>query len=454
MKLIIQIFVFALLFGGCTSTKPGSGAGIRYYLPKTIVKADLTLVLKDCKNNSKGHAQLDVEPKLSWTLTPGTDGQARMLSGELLGSKRIKRQLSVSLHPSGLISGINSTNQDRTAAIISNAGKIATKILIVAASTDSNPATSKIKYNCHSDLTSNLQSINNLKKNIVRKQKKLRSGRFSGSPKEIQEEIDALAFEIAKIKSVSPMTLSFSKTIPIDDLDLSAVYSRTKGKDEDLNIDKDKNEAVIESDIDFEFKDIFDKWLEKSNVDGIQTEHEAKKSFKKNLQITWAGKKSVHEKAIISKNDKLDDFKACELSILVPSQTYIDLQITPKGKLYDKKLEIITKSIPAPQLGNSEELCLSVGFAENRTINMSFNEFGQRTSFTWSSEAKAENVTSALAGIANDVSTTMSTLEGQSELDKQLETIKQVNTQIQYNNALLCQQAAAEGATSCLTGDD
>ncbi|WP_223788785.1 hypothetical protein [Marinicella meishanensis] len=438
MKLITQAMVIALLLSGCATTNPGSGASTKYYLPKTIVKADLTLILKGCTNNPNGHATIEVEPKLNVSLIPSNDGVARVIHGQHLGSDRTKRQLTVTTHPSGLIAGINTTNQDQTAAIISNVASFATKVLSVAALADSTTPADKIRFECHPDVSKHLNSIANLKDNIKDQQQILRAVNFPSSPKKIQEDIDALAVEISKIRTSSPMSLTFSKNIPIEQVSL---------------LDDPKDE-YLEQELEFDFADVFEKWLIKSELNGIEKEKSAEYNFaKKHLRINWAGKKSRQTNATISSSDKSVDFKACELSILVPPLTHIDLQITPKGSLYDDKLTESTQSIPAPQLSDPEKLCLSVAFAENRTVNMSFNKFGQRTSFTWNSEARAEAVTGALAGIAKDVSTTMSSLEGQSELDKQLETINQVNTQIQYNNALLCQQAAAEGATSCPAPD-
>lgn len=86
-------------------------------------------------------------------------------------------------------------------------------------------------------------------------------------------------------------------------------------------------------------------------------------------------------------------------------------------------------------------------------MNMAFNAFGERKSLTWSSGARGEAISGAVASLAESGGTVTSLFDEPSELERQKALIGEVDTRLKYNAAKLCEEAAKAGATSCPTTD-
>src|SRR5215468_5373339 len=113
--------VLCLATAACTTTDPLDGAAITYRMPRTDVVAKLSLTINDCKAD-KGYV---VDGDLALVAKPGVGAQSVTVKGSDLVSNRIKRTLQINTGDDGVLTAINTSNADQTAAIVAGALKAA-----------------------------------------------------------------------------------------------------------------------------------------------------------------------------------------------------------------------------------------------------------------------------------------------------------------------------------------
>lgn len=417
----------SVAIAGCASTDPGSGAAIQYRLPETKASAVLTLAMVKCPD--KNGAGMELEPSLAIVAKASAGDDLHVIYARDLASVRTKRTLTVNVDDNGVISGINSEVEDRTAAIIANVASTAVKVAAIALAPDidgGNGAQSKLT--CKDDFEDIVERASDLKEIVETLQIELAKADAAASRKELREEIDAVAFEIARLRT-GPLSKAVVANIPLTLADGAA------------------------QDLVFKYDGLLEDWFNAPaliTTDGAipnpnpPTEQERMDAFfGVRLTINDVTAHPVQAKA--AKDN-------CKFKIAVPAQTKVTIKLKPSGEaLADVGEKAAT--IPVAQRGGDEFVCLSARFAESRSMNMAFNAFGERKSLTWSSGARGEAISGAVASLAESGGTVTSLFDEPSELERQKALIGEVDTRLKYNAAKLCEEAAKAGATSCPTTD-
>ena len=159
MKYGVSTIAF-LILAGCASTNPGQGATINYLMPETNVTATLTLVLESCPNSSgKG---MEVDTTLAVTATAVAGNKIYQLDAAQLASARANRNITVNVAENGVISGINSSVEDRTVAILSNTANTILRTATLAAASRPDPNDPGPRLKCKSEISNQINAVNRL----------------------------------------------------------------------------------------------------------------------------------------------------------------------------------------------------------------------------------------------------------------------------------------------------
>lgn len=436
MTRFFALLITTSFLTACVTTNPGEGASIQYKLPKTSATASLTMILDNCPTDTDG---IKVEASLSVTASAGVQDTPVIVSGAELASIRTRRSLTINVNEDGVLSGVNAASEDRTSAIISNTLSAVTTL--TGALTGPPPTGTKVKdpgarMRCNKETRDHLTNISNLRAEIEGLRHELSRSGPTRSRSDISEDINVLALEVARIRT-GPLMQVLNASVP-------------------LGVSPSPTYAALE----FKYEKISEDWFEvpmttlPSPAPGVPTPSPiAQPLTKEELNFVfgaaWKSDVIVPTDAL-SRSGSRKKVGSCKLKLAVPSQTQGTISLQPYGIAIADVAED-SMNTPIPQWNPNDHICLSARFAENRTVAVTFNPFGQRQSLSWTSQAQGETATSALSSLATSATGLKTALEGQSELERQQAEILRVNTQIQYNNVTLCEMAAQEGATSCPT---
>ncbi|MCH6483830.1 hypothetical protein MMG85_09665 [Pseudoxanthomonas sp. LH2527] len=382
---------------GCAHRpKPKQGidaAHIDYSLPFTHVQLTARLVLSQCGSAPKAKAEVTLAPVASASPYPV---HTRRIEGEQLVSFSKKRDLKIELHPHRAIKSINASVADRSGAIVINALKIAT-LLPGAPSPDSRPAIST----CNAATENALNRYTALKSQI----KRLRDD-LGKNPAATMKQIDALAAELGRIES-GPLTLTLSKLLTIDVKQSAGLVSWTE---EDLS-------KWLESKADrsnFNLAWCVADWEPGASsdclIDTAKPQYETYVSTKKIDPDNWVSPPKCSDEACATTLVFLEP-KLVELTVV--SANFVDAQPDPTipiEKTNRPKAEpdlvggtggsLARVTFPLPQAGDYSYFPLSAGFGGSKSLALTLDEFGRRTSFGWSSGARGEEITGGVQAIA------------------------------------------------------
>jgi hypothetical protein len=99
-----------------------------------------------------------------------------------------------------------------------------------------------------------------------------------------------------------------------------------------------------------------------------------------------------------------------------------------------------------PQWGKLWELSTLAAVGASRKTGIVLDKFGRATEMKWSSEARAESLTSTAAAVASQVQTIVS---AKSTVNQQKAEIEELTTQQQLNRLRACKEILEAGGSQC-----
>lgn len=424
MHRIVIVVSSSLVMSACATTQPHEAAGIDYRLPRTDATVKSAMTLRSC-------VPLSVEADVEIVPEPGAQDTLYRVAGEDLASARIKRDLKVSLSDTGVITGINSANQDKTPEIIGNALKIAGTVVGIGAGRPMTPTTVQpAPLVCRPDVANALARADWLKGDISR----------------VRAQLINQPTNVGLVKELNRATRELGT------LQEGILHIETKG-DLELNppVPTAANPRPTETSWAAVGLDMtpFSEWFEETAGSGQNAGHEA--ALAEAFGLTW--KVSAQPRPEYTPQPlpaASRTLRNCRFAIAVPAVLDVKVEVQRRGTALPPGTAA-AKVMPAAQWTNPNNLCLDVGFGEQRSIDLSFNKFGQTTAFGWASEATAATVSGALAGYASDASAIVSTVRG-SELAAMKAEIDHIETEQKLEELRRCKRIRDAGG-DCTEGE-
>jgi hypothetical protein len=380
---ILFLSTATLLVAGCATTNPGTGAKISYHLPRTDAVAEIVLNLKACETDKDPPSltgTLDLTPKVT------ADAPLYTVDGALLGSGHIKRAVGIKTNDDAILVGINADNSDRSPQIVGNVLQIAVKVGMLAAGVA--PAApfvgEKRPYPlCNATTKAARARADTIEARILALRQEL-AALPAGQPigdADRQKARDIYHLSLERTALDPLLTITAKIKLKIDRTALAPVVG-DGGKPTGAYGVPGKPDPS-------DFEQFF--W------DGTTTDDSNKAVRQAELDRLLAFKWSVEPApvppgatmALLAAPKSLDP---CKLAMWVPHPEILHV----KGSQ-----TVGDSTFPAAQWNDPASLCLSVGFGESRSVALSFDKFGRTQEFTWSSDARAENITGALSGYAD-----------------------------------------------------
>lgn len=420
----IALVTAVIALAGCSSAPKKKdyedAAYLTYKLPASAARIKMDLTLTRCKPIAEAKAVITVMP----VVTPSPHHRFT-LDGSQLASFTKKREVDISLYPNGTIKSVNATVADRTGAILVNAIKIIGSLAALDSTTRTLGA-------CTGETDKQINRVAAIKGNIQRLRDRL--GDKSGAdPVATQKQIDAWASEMGRIQS-EYLFISVAGEI---------LFPEKKG---------DVGGIIAWKNSDFR------KWFGKSGDETVT-------NFQLGWCVTAASAKAVtcntselNRYALVAQTSDTPAEIKCEqgenrcattLVFREPAEAVLTL-FAVGNDLVDmgKDVEVAQLNLPIAQWGDISYFDFSARFGESKAVSLSFDEYGRRTSFGWKSNARGEEVTAGLQGIA-DAATTFSTARAGQEVKEQKAEIDALETQQKLNKLRHCQATIEAGGFVC-----
>lgn len=392
---------------------------VRYKLPQTAVSMKASLTLESCTESPI------VSGEATIVATASVAPAVFSLNTQQLQSSRIKRTLNISLQDTGTIATIDSNIEDRTAAIIGNAIKFAASVAGSFISAKTSPGDLPAVSWCDASTQAALARVHQVDAIL----KSWRTRDLPASPREAIDQskaIDALAAERAALRIG---VLHVDLEVPID---LQALKLKTAGDPASGWV----AETVVE------MKPLREAWL----GDGLLTP---------SMTINWLVKLPPERMPLKAEDQpastcqsQLDARQGKALCFVTPLMaSFSAIAATRNLAFKDSTFTLeAKKGFPVSQWGTLQLLELRAGFGSNKQLSLSLDKFGQVSTMKWTSEARAETVTSGLAGIAGQVS---GVVTANDKLTRQKAEIDELTTQQTLNRVRACQEILAAGGSAC-----
>jgi hypothetical protein len=440
MKTKIALIASAVLLTGCGNGGPKetstftTGDDLHYYTPKTKVGLTADFVLLACESST----DLKVAPSLS-IAQAGGPGTEFVVRGKDLMSGRQKRELNIELSEARTIKSLNTTSSDRTGAIVSNVLKLFTTLAsAITGAGAPGAATSRPPGSpCNQKTYDALMTAKNTENTLASLRNRMLTAPAAEAAN-LAKQIDFLALQWAGLVT-GPLTVSVSSPLKIGDTSPST------------------------GDIQWAFKD-FSKWFasdpEKNPcvpaLSGFAVDCDAKLDVMKIAYKIETEKVGSNIPAASNCRAELkvrDPSCATKIALANPVAGKITLEAASGNFAGVKSTEALgSENLIIAQWGEVSYIDLDVKFAESRSFGTSFDQFGRKQGIKWSSEAKAEAVTSNLNSIAGDAIKAINATKGPddpAQTDVWDAETKRIKSRIEFNKAKACEVAAMAGATSC-----
>jgi hypothetical protein len=411
----ILVSVVLLTLQACTTTDPGESAAIDYHLPRTDAKVTLSVDVTQCKS------PVLIKSSLKIDAVAGVQDGSWHVSGAELSSEVTKRSLTINVDDNNVISSVNATSTDQGVIILGNVIKLAAT---VASAAGAGPTPDVPTVQCTEKTAQALANLTSL-------QTALAVAKF-GAPgakdgAAAQKQVDALAAMVATAQAA--LHQDVTATIKLEEV----------GADEQHPYVVAFDRAALSQLFDAAY---FNPHMKKNTPPGMNDD--SIKLLEVDASIVWP----------VTSSDSVEGEKpsppnACSQSIVLPAAKALKLVLTPKGSLINGKTNHeVSQIMYASQLGTNRTLCISAGFGENRTVGLKFDKFGRATEFSWSADARAANITSALAGAAPDAST-VATKVRDLDLTREKSDLDKLTTGNSLQMARQCQAILDAGGTTC-----
>ncbi|WP_436047078.1 hypothetical protein [Phenylobacterium sp. LjRoot225] len=438
---------------GCATTKGAPGwnepdaAKISYFAPKTELEVQGDLRLLACDAD-----RILAAPTLSLVQRGAADPAAEFhLEGRELLSSLQKRELALDLTDDRTIRSLNAASSDRTGAVITNILKIFTTVASTFSAVTPGPGPASAGARpalrpappppslCNAQTMEALRQANDLAATI----QKRRAALSTASPADAEKvgaQIDVLVAQLAFL-STGPLTISLWRPLEVGDAPVSGASVNWTIKDLAKWMSEDPQKEPCTPAMPSAFTGTGCK---------AQTAHFA-------LGYSVAG--TVDEKRP-SKSRCLHpiagDAPMCARTLVLAEPTPATVTLTANNGNFVGRKEGDTlglAEVPMAQWGPATYLPLDVGFSQSRSVGMTFDQFGRKSSFSWGSEATAENATGSLAEIAEAGAAARKAVRGKGEVEVWEEEAARLETRLKLNKLQACQAVIEAGGTVCPATD-
>lgn len=417
LKIATVLSPMLIFLQACGTTDPGNGAGISYQLPRTDAKVTLSADILDCTN------PIRADSKFTIAAEAGVQNELYNLSGAILDSNSTKRNLSITTYDNNVISSINSSNTDQKSTIIGSTIKIISSAA-TAGLLGSKPQIDSPILKCQPAISNAINTIVALKKLNDNDQTNLASAK---SFINLQKTIDARALKIANLKAELHMEQTVS--IPLEE--------------PQLIIDK------------YDIRWNVEKLQKYFDIEYIRPSYTRTSDEKSEDLLRFFSAKafsSFYDSKKASSESEIPKVNECTQAILVPNTKAVKFTLEPTGKFFiplgNQPRRTASEVMYAAQLATPSLLCISTRFGESRIIGLKYDKFGRTSEFTWSSDSRLANSTSAIAGFASDSGSTIKTLRG-SNLAADKAELDELNTKRALEKARQCDAIIEAGGSTC-----
>lgn len=444
--LCVSIVIAVTLFG-CQQISPRPDGGLKassftYALPETSVKISVDLVLENCTTHPVARAQTSITP-----VANTTDKNQYTIDGNTLKSFFEKREIKLELHKNGALKSVNASSTDATAGIIGGLIKFATVFLAPADTISAGP--------CNQQTLKAITLRNSLR---VRLKDLQHSQSNSQDPSKVEKDINAIIQQIARLES-GPLLTKLSRSIPIRSLQI---------QDEETKQFRDlpnEDGSIIR----WKYGDFW-KWYDVDDDD----KKTATDAFSLNYCVTAATTNASNCLSSIiagynkasAKSPKVKlTCDPCDKQLVFrePLQGIVILSAARDGDFFSPKIKngggtrgdtikqdgILGKqSVLIAQWGTTDFIDLNVGFGESQTISASFDAFGKKNMFGWTSNARGEAIVGGLNTIAEAAQKAASADDGEDLADAKA-TIDKLETIQKLNKLEKCRSILDNGGFVC-----
>lgn len=409
----------------CTTTDAGPGASIAYRMPRTDAQIALTATLAHC--DATGLALQDAS--LTITAVAGARPELWTVDGKALASGRIKRSLKITTSDDGnrVITGINATQTDKTPAIMGNVVKTLAELIPSAAMAgllESKPPPTPL---CSHEAGLALDRVDTIRAGIIALREQLKRQTDPAKAKKLNTALNNLATELAGLQTgILHVETSAFLVLP----------ERPFPEKARPELEKALPAPTIPELDDAPFAKWFDSDTRKARVASLFA-----------LNVTAAEEPAGQSRpATVRDPQKLRD---CGLSMWVPATVPVQVRVTGTGPAYAGLGDLTAQSrLPVSQWADPVPLCLDAGFGEERTVNLTFDKYGETVTLDWTSEATAAMVSGAIAGMAPDAVSAIQTLHPSQDAVEKSE-IERLQTRQQLNQLRHCQAVIDNGGYDC-----
>lgn len=448
----------------------GSATGLDYYLVKTVVQAEVTFKLESCGDPDTGEPPVVEMEGVIGAAPQGDKKNLATIDGRYLKSTRESRELKVSLHENRTLKSVNAASTDQTFGVIGNIFRAIgsflglTQLTTMAAET---PGIPLVTFVCKPGPNDSLKLVGELKKKISDLRSDLADPALTVEQRlEVGKLIDLLALKVAQI-TTQELTRNSKKTAQIgpplqsdgrqsyeDKWETPELITWRLGDFEkwfdfcnyDPNTQKCTGDPPSEEDkraVIFWLSGKFDatqspKPLNKSDLNSVKDSLTSDDGPCKKVR-----KKASKKRACIAKYMRGHVFVR-DVPLVAAEITFHDTNPANDSASSQKKLILHT-----PHLGQVRAIPMDAGLGEKNSLGLTYDKFGQPTSLSWNSDARAASITAGLAGTLSSAQTLLKQIEGKSETDIQKAEIDRLETQMKYNKLMLCTEIIEAGGVAC-----
>jgi len=402
----------------CATTDAGPGASIAYRMPRTDAQIALTATLAHCTATTL----VLQDANLTLTAVAGARPELWTLDGTVLASGRIKRSLKITTTDDGnrVITGVNSTQTDKTPAIMGNVVKTFAELAPARGLFESETSAASM---CNQEVDHTLKRVKTIRGGMATLRDQLQSEADPTKAKKLNTALNGLATELAGLQTgILHVETSAFLALPEKPFQGQRPAAPTTVTLDDAP---------------------FAKWFDADSRD-TRAQRVARLFA---LNVTAEEEPAGKSQTVTVRDPKT--LRACGLSMWIPATVAAQVRVTAVGPAYAKLSDLTTqKRLPVSQWADPVPLCLDAGFGEDRTVNLSFDKYGEVTTLDWTSEATAATVSGAIAGMAPDAVTAIQTLHPSEEAVEKAQ-IERLQTRQQLNELRHCQAVIDNGGYDC-----
>ncbi|MCR5878924.1 hypothetical protein [Phenylobacterium sp. J367] len=357
---------------------------------------------------------MSAQARLALVPVAGAQDGAYLVRGSDLASVRVARTLKVGLNDKGVITSINSANNDRSTAVVGNVLTAAAKLAPLIAGLEA----TKTPSPCTEAIQQALARRDGIRNQMFSVRKVLNTSPATtptAAERQHRKDLEALAKELEQVAPLLTVDLPARIKVTPDVLDDPAAP---------LAFDTTP----------------LDAWFGPA----------AKATAASQFAVMWTARLAQPASETPITGAKPKSLRACGLALAVPKTGAVGIRLDATGPGYakvDGKAPSTDLALDAAQVATPAQLCIDAGFGENRTIDLAWDDFGRLKSYNWSHQAQAETVSGMVAGAAPNVATLWDTLDGKTQLEQDKAELDRLNTEAALAKARACKAVRDAGGT-------